>query len=237
MQSWGWYTCCCSLRFWQFVHHPLGSPFFDPKSFVPAREGHINLRKSPGHRPGVPGTPGRTTDRKGQFCRDTGRVSQGHPAIQGVSENLCDFFLSASFAPYLWWRYVVGGALKQGDVARPHHERACRSWRCRRLGEHKLGRNLDLISFEIVRDKKGMGMAMFKRTFAWTIPDNLREPHMKMWGFEARRARKFTRTSPRTLPWNFITMLSAPHENWRENENTIRCSKFKTIPHIKNFVY
>ena len=55
-----------------------------------------------------------------------------------------------------------------------------------------------------------MGMAMFKRTFARTIPDNLRAPHMKMWGFEAKRARKFTRTSPRTLPWNFITMLSAP---------------------------
>ena len=53
-------------------------------------------------------------------------------------------------------------------------------------------------------------MAMFKRTFAQTIPDNLRSPHMKMWGFEAKRARKFTRTSPRTLPWNFITMLSAP---------------------------
>ena len=44
---------------------------------------------------------------------------------------------------------------------------------------------------------------MFKRTFARTIPENLRAPHMKMWGFEAKRARKFTRTSPRTLPWNF----------------------------------
>ena len=32
----------------------------------------------------------------------------------------------------------------------------------------------------------------------------------EMWGFEAKRARKFTRTSPRTLPWSFITMLSAP---------------------------
>ena len=61
-----------------------------------------------------------------------------------------------------------------------------------------------------LRDKKSMGMAMFKRTFARTIPDNSRAPHMKMWGFEAKRARKFTRTSPRTLPWNFITMLSAP---------------------------
>ena len=50
---------------------------------------------------------------------------------------------------------------------------------------------------------KSMGMAMFKRTFARTIPDNLREPHMKMWDFAATRARKFTRTSPRTIPWKF----------------------------------
>ena len=62
----------------------------------------------------------------------------------------------------------------------------------------------------LFRDTKSMGMAMFKRTFARTIPDSLRAPHVKMWGFEAKRARKFTRTSPRTLPWNFITMLSAP---------------------------
>ena len=55
--------------------------------------------------------------------------------------------------------------------------------------------------------KKSMAMAMFKRKFARTIPDNLRAPHIKMWGFEAKRARKFTRTSPRTLPFFFITML------------------------------
>ena len=48
-----------------------------------------------------------------------------------------------------------------------------------------------------------IGMAMFKRTFARTIPDDLRAPHVKMWGFEAKRARKFTRTSPRTLPCFF----------------------------------
>ena len=53
------------------------------------------------------------------------------------------------------------------------------------------------------RDKKSMAMAMFKRKFARTIPDNLRAPHIKMWGFEAKRARKFTRTSPRTLPFFF----------------------------------
>ena len=44
---------------------------------------------------------------------------------------------------------------------------------------------------------------MFKRKFARTIPDNLRAPYIKMWGFEAKRARKFTRTSPRTLPFFF----------------------------------
>ena len=54
-----------------------------------------------------------------------------------------------------------------------------------------------------IRDKKNMAMAMFKRKFARTIPDNLRAPHIKMWGFEAKRARKFTRTSPRTLPFFF----------------------------------
>ena len=34
--------------------------------------------------------------------------------------------------------------------------------------------------------KKSMGMAMFKRTFAGTIPDNLRALHMKAWDFEAK---------------------------------------------------
>ena len=59
-----------------------------------------------------------------------------------------------------------------------------------------------LDKFQKIQGQKSMAMAMFKRTFARTIPDNLRAPHMKMWGFEAKRARKFTRTSPRTLPRN-----------------------------------
>ena len=67
-----------------------------------------------------------------------------------------------------------------------------------------------------------MGMAMFKRTFAATILDSLRAPHMKMRGFEAKRARKFTRTSPRTLPWNFITMLSTPL-NPKQNLHPCSC--------------
>ena len=60
------------------------------------------------------------------------------------------------------------------------------------------------------RDQKRMGMAMFKRTFARTIRNNLRAPHTKMWVSRPKRGRKFTRTSPRTLPWNFIAILSAP---------------------------
>ena len=35
-----------------------------------------------------------------------------------------------------------------------------------------------------------MAMAMFKRKFARTIPDNLRAPHIKMWGFEAKKGQK-----------------------------------------------
>ena len=50
--------------------------------------------------------------------------------------------------------------------------------------------------------------AKFKRTFARTIRNNVRAPHMQMWGCEAKRARKFTRTLPRTLPWNHIAILS-----------------------------
>ena len=56
----------------------------------------------------------------------------------------------------------------------------------------------------LVWGQKDMRMAMFKNSgqCEGTAHENL--------GFEAKRARKFTRTSPRTLPWNFITMLSAP---------------------------
>ena len=76
---------------------------------------------------------------------------------------------------------------------------------------HFMQENFGLIfRFLSFGDQTSMGMAMFKRKFARRLPDNLRASHMKMWGFETRRARKFTRTSPRTLPWNLITMLSAP---------------------------
>ena len=43
---------------------------------------------------------------------------------------------------------------------------------------------------ERVRDQKNMEMAMFKRKFWRTIPDNLRAPHMKMWCFEAKTGRE-----------------------------------------------
>ena len=52
-----------------------------------------------------------------------------------------------------------------------------------------------------------MAMAMFKRKFARTIPDNLRAPHIKMWGFEAKRARKFTELRPEHYHYFFIAML------------------------------
>ena len=39
----------------------------------------------------------RKTDRKGHVCRDTGRVSQGHPAVQGVFRNFMWFFLMCLF--------------------------------------------------------------------------------------------------------------------------------------------
>ena len=84
--------------------------------------------------------------------------------------------------------------------------------RIRRVSENRKKYQEKASRHRIFRDQKSMGMVMFKRTFARTIPHNLRAPQMKTWGFEAKRARKFTRTSPRTLPWNFITMLSAPQK-------------------------
>ena len=57
-----------------------------------------------------------------------------------------------------------------------------------------------------------MAMAMFKRTFARTITDNLRAPHMK---FGVSR-QKGTESSPELRPEHYhgicITMLSAPPE-------------------------
>ena len=70
--------------------------------------------------------------------------------------------------------------------------------------------NLMCVFLFIVRKFKRMGMAKFKRTFARTSRNSLRPPRMKMLGFETKRARKFTRTLPRTLPWDFIARPSAP---------------------------
>ena len=79
-----------------------------------------------------------------------------------------------------------------------------------------------------------MGMTKSKRTFARTIRNSLRAPHMKMWGFEAKRARKFTRTLPRTLPWNFIAMLSAPPRKCAERrKNAPSCTDaWNTLVHF-----
>ena len=84
--------------------------------YVQERKRHINLRKSLGHRPGVPGTPGGTN---GVYRP----VSQGFPFIYNrqkgrkrpslawcprdtwtcrwFSESLCEFFLCAFSAPYM----------------------------------------------------------------------------------------------------------------------------------------
>ena len=89
------------------------TPFSSPDFFIEKKR-HINLRKTSGHRPGVPGTPWRDKQgatgrcsrdflcllqKKLYFCRDTGQVSWGHPAVQGALRNLSEFFLRASSAP------------------------------------------------------------------------------------------------------------------------------------------
>ena len=48
---------------------------------------------------------------------------------------------------------------------------------------------------------------MFKRKFARTIPDNLRAPHMKMWGFEAKGPESSPELRPEHYHYFFITML------------------------------
>ena len=60
-------------------------------------------------------------------------------------------------------------------------------------------------SLRFLRDHKRTGMAKVQTNIR---TNNLRAPHMKMWGFETKRARKFTRYLPRTLPWNFIGILA-----------------------------
>ena len=48
---------------------------------------------------------------------------------------------------------------------------------------------------------------MFKRKFARTIPDNLRAPHIKMWGFEAKGPESSPELRPEHYHSFFITML------------------------------
>ena len=78
-------------------------------------------------------------------------------------------------------------------------------------------------------NQKRLGMAMFKQTFARTIRNNVREPHMKMWGFETERARKFIRTSQQTFPWNFITILLCPRVETLPLRNVVSKRKFRNM--------
>ena len=89
-----------------------------------------------------------------------------------------------------------------------------------------LHKRLSISSMQITEQQRmcnireRMGMGKFRRTFARTSRNNLRAPRIKMRGFEAKKARKFTRTLPRTLPWNFIAILSAPPRLVRRVEST-----------------
>ena len=56
-------------------------------------------------------------DRKGHFCRDTGRVSQGHLASQGVFRNFMWSYLMCLFCSL----YLVGQA-KGGQAALRHRQ-------------------------------------------------------------------------------------------------------------------
>ena len=83
------------------------------------RKGHINSRTIPGHRPGVPGTPGGTNrglpagvpgiscylllkkrSEKGIFAGTRAGCPRDTRPPRGFSEILCDFFLCAFSAPY-----------------------------------------------------------------------------------------------------------------------------------------
>ena len=66
-----------------------------------------------------------------------------------------------------------------------------------------------------------MGMAMFKRTFARTIPDNLRAPHMKMWGFRGKKGQKVHPNLPPS-----ITMEFHDHAFWAPD---LTCSGKKDV--------
>ena len=65
---------------WVFLGHPAGQTGV----YRPVSQGLPNIYY-------------RKTDRKRNFCRDTGRVSQGHPAIQRVFRNFMCIFLMCLF--------------------------------------------------------------------------------------------------------------------------------------------
>ena len=59
-------------------------------------------RVSLGHPAGQRGVYRPVSQRLWHFCRDTGRVSVGHPAVEGVVRDLCDLFLRAFSSPFLF---------------------------------------------------------------------------------------------------------------------------------------
>ena len=69
-----------------------------------------------------------------------------------------------------------------------------------------------------------MAMAMFKRKFARTIPDNLRAPYIKMWGFEAKGPESSPELRPEHYHSFFITMLFSS----LRKESQLELSGFQT---------
>ena len=86
------------------------------------------------------------------------------------------------------------------------------------------------VLLEQFRDQKSMGMGMFKRTFARTIPGNVRALHMKMWGFEAKRARKFTRNSPPNITMEFHYHAFCAPEQWPYHKDSAPDARFLELP-------
>ena len=52
---------------------------------------------------------------------------------------------------------------------------------------HEFSELIFQLRTHLFRDRKRMGMAKFKRTFARTLQNNLRAPNMKMWGFRGSK--------------------------------------------------
>ena len=85
--------------------------------------------------------------------------------------------------------------------------------------------------FSMFRDKKSMGMAMFKQKFARTIPDNLRAPHMKMWGFEAKKGQKVHPNLAPNITMEFhYHVFFFPDMFFRKQNFSVRGYRSETYP-------